>query len=119
MIWRRAVLIIANAIVLLALLGLAAWTIMETDRRVSRLERLHGELESIQDLDAASGHYGAQLAQLRWQGREQQADLRAARLDMERAFVRLSQAARERAAAAMSATETQEALKDVGYARRT
>ena len=118
LIWRRAVLIIANAIVLLALLGLAAWTIMETDRRVSRLERLHGELESIQDLDAASGHYGAQLAQLLWQGREQQADLRAARLDMERAFVRLSQAARERAAAAMSATETQEALKDVEQARR-
>lgn len=118
LIWRRTMLIVANAAALLALLGLAAWTITDMDRRTAQLDGLHGELGSIRNLDAATGQYGVQLAQVLWQGREQQADLRTARLDMERAFVQLSQWARARAVAATSEGETLEALEDVEQARR-
>lgn len=118
MIWRRKILIVANAIALLALAGLAAWTVTITDRRIARLDGLYGELGSIHGLDAARGQYGLHLAEVLWQGREPQADLRKARLDMERAFQQLSQWARTRALAATSERETREALQDVEQTRR-
>ena len=118
MTWRRTMLIAANATALLAFIGLAAWTITDMERRTARLDASYGELGSVQNLDAALGHYGVQLAQVLWQGREPQADLRTARIDMERAFVQLSQRARERAVAASSEGETKEALEDVEQARR-
>lgn len=116
--WRSLLLILANLLCLFGLLGAAAWTLLETERQQARLERLHAELESTLVLGQASGGYATQLAKVLLLGRDPQSDLRAARLDMERAFVRLSQAARNQAMAALGPVETRDALKDVENARR-
>ncbi|WP_162247292.1 ATP-binding protein [Devosia sp. Root635] len=115
---RRLVLILANVVWLLAVLGLAGWTLSNDARRATRMNGLAAEMSSIQDVDAAIANYAAQLARFFLLGRDQQADLRSARLAIERAFVTFAQTARTQVAIAIDADETQDALRDVENARR-
>jgi signal transduction histidine kinase len=102
----------------LALAGLSAWLILEGGQNFERLQAIHRKLDAAQNLKATSAQYGQRVAQLMREGREQQANLRATRLDMERGFVQLTQEARNRAALAPNEAETRELLTDVELARR-
>jgi signal transduction histidine kinase len=115
---RRLVLILANTVWLLAVLGLAGWALSSDARRTARVNGLWAEMSSIQDVDAAIADYAAQLARFFLLGRDQQADLRSARLSVERAFVGFAQAARTQVAIAADGDETQDGLRDVENARR-
>jgi signal transduction histidine kinase len=102
-------------------LVLAGFYVASIDRIAEasgQLAVLNRKLDAAQTLDTAAARYGMRVAQVIYEGREQQGDLRAARLDMERGFVRLAQEARDRAAAAPSGAETRALLADVESTRR-
>ncbi|MET3924540.1 HAMP domain-containing sensor histidine kinase [Devosia sp. 2618] len=116
--WSKISLILANLICLFALMGASVWVLYSDDQNQAQILRLQAQLESTLVLGQATGQYGSELAQVLMLGREQQNDLRAARLAVERAFIRLSATARAQAVAASSNSQTRDSIKDIENARR-
>jgi hypothetical protein len=116
--WRTGLCLLPILVTGLVLAGFYVASIDRIAEASGQLAVLNRKLDAAQTLDTAAARYGMRVAQVIYEGREQQGDLRAARLDMERGFVRLAQEARDRAAAAPSGAETRALLADVESTRR-
>ncbi|MHA6691295.1 sensor histidine kinase [Devosia sp. A449] len=116
--WRTGALLLPTLVAGLILLACCLAIEMEHGRSLAQFEAIGRKLDAAQDLDAAVVRYNLRVAQVLHQGRDQQADLRTARLDMERRFVRLAQETRDQVAAAAGGPETRALLRDVENARR-
>jgi two-component system OmpR family sensor kinase len=116
--WRIGALLLPMVLVGLAILGFGAVAFNRQERALQRIDATNHKLDTIQTLGGATGRYATRVAQVLLAGREQQDELRAARLDMERGFARLAQGARDEASTATGGAETSDAITDVENARR-
>lgn len=116
--WRIGLWLLPLLLVCLLLLGFGLVVLDRGGRALARIEAINRELAATLTLEAATARYALRVAQVMEQGREQQEDLRTARLGMERGFVRLTQEARDQAAAASDDAEARDLLTDVENTRR-
>ena len=116
--WRIGLCLLPLLLVCLLLAGFSLVVLDRGARALGRIDAINRELAATLSLEAAMARYALQVAQVTEPGREQQENLRTARLDMERGFVRLTQEARDQAAAASDEAEARELLTDVENTRR-
>ncbi|MGB3339370.1 MAG: ATP-binding protein [Devosia sp.] len=116
--WRTGLHLLPMLLAGMLVLGFGAVVVDQSGRSVERIAGINRKLDAAQELAGAMARYNLRVAQVLDQGREQQEELRTARLDMERGFVRLTQEARDQAAVAPSASEARAMLEDVENARR-
>lgn len=116
--WRLAIDLLPLALAAVLALGFLAVVVEQARQGFARDATIRRKLDAAHELDAAMARYHLQVTQVLQEGREQQDALRTARLDMERGFMRLTQEARDQAAAAPSGAETRDLLSDVENARR-
>lgn len=116
--WRTGLALLPILLLSLALLVGDLLIVGGAQRSLNRIEAIDRKQELIQSLDAATTGYALRVSEALYEGREVQEPLKAARREMERLLVRLTQETREQAATAPSEAETRDMLGDVENARR-
>jgi signal transduction histidine kinase len=116
--WRTGLYLLPVIVAGVALAGLCLFWAHRTTSAFAQVAAANRSLEAIQHLDSAAANYAHRVAQLLYEERDPQGDLRAARLEMERGFVRLAQEARDQVALASGGPETRTLLADVEQTRR-
>ena len=115
---KRLMLIVVQAVMLGAIMGAAAWSTLTGARDAERLRGLHVELTHLQDIDSAIADYALEVAHYMVRGRAEQDDLQASRLTIERTFLGLGRALRDRVAFDSADGKPDGALTDFENARR-
>ena len=118
--FRRAILlmILASAMLaagLAAVAGTALWT---ADALVNRVQGANGRLETLHDLDGATGRYGRQVVDQLLFGYDRSGALQTARNDMQRVLAALTRATREELNTLAGSAELQSELIEVEQVRR-
>jgi signal transduction histidine kinase len=88
------------------------------DRFIQRADGASRRFEAMAQIDGNVGQYAVQVADVLLLGREQMTELQAARLNMERAFARLTQVTRQGIAGLSDSPDLQSKLSDLENARR-
>lgn len=116
--WRTGLDLLPVLMVCAALAAFGAVALVQSEEAFGQIQAINRKLNAAQNLETAAANYGLRVGQVLQRGREQQEDLRAARLDMERGFIRLTQEARDQAATAPGGSPTRDLLLDVENTRR-
>ena len=112
------VLVATCSVLAVALIALMAVTLSASDHTARRVAALSDRLAVLNQLSASVGNYGERAAETLLLGRGNAEDLAAARIDMERALARLTQATRTEITTLDGVDEVANKLPDIEGARR-
>lgn len=116
--WRIFVLELVSLLFVLVMIGVMALALSFADYFVQRVDGVHRRFEVVAEIDGLASKYGAQVAEVLLLGREQIADLQTARLNMERAFARLTQVTRAEIETLRGMEEVRRELPEIENTRR-
>ena len=116
--WRILALELASLFFIALMIAIMALALGQADRFVQRVDKVHERFEVIAQIDGLSSQYSGQIAEVLLLGRDQMSDLQTARLNMERAFARLTQITRDEISALGGADEIRNQLPDIENTRR-
>jgi len=116
--WRIFTLELVSLFFVLAMIGIMALALSFADYFVQRVDGVHRRFEVVAEIDGLASKYAAQVSEVLLLGREQIADLQTARLNMERAFARLTQVTRSEIETLRGIEEVRAELPEIENTRR-
>lgn len=115
---RIVALVLVSLVFMSAIIAIMVVTLGYADRFVQRADGVHQRFAAMTELEGLTGAYSAQVADVLLLGRDQSQDLQRARLNMERAFARLTAVTRQAIAALGGGADLQDELSDLENTRR-
>lgn len=116
--WRIFALELISLFFVLVMIGVMTLALGFADYFVQRVDGVHRRFEVIAEIDGLAAKYGAQVAEVLLLGRAQMDDLQTARLDLERAFARLTQVTRAEIETLRGMEEVRAELPEIENTRR-
>lgn len=116
--WRILALQLVSLLFVLVMTVVMTLALNFADHFVQRVDAVHRRFEVIAEIDGLVSKYAGQVAEVLLLGRTQMGDLQTARVDMERAFARLTQVTRREIATLTNMEQIQNELPEIEETRR-